>query len=83
MGLAVDAELWVGLFVPAGTPSAIVSRLDAEVARSLKDATVRKRLNELGTEASSLSGSAFAQRIRLDASRYAEIIEQVGVKVEH
>jgi tripartite-type tricarboxylate transporter receptor subunit TctC len=82
-GLAVDAALWVGLFVPAGTPPAIVSRLDAEVARILKDAGVRKRLNDLGTEASSISGAAFAERIRVDAARYLRIIEQTGIKVEH
>ena len=83
LGLAVDAELWVGLFVPAGTPPVIVSRLDAEVARILKDADVRKRLNDLGTEASSLSGSAFAARISLDTARYARIISQTGIKIEH
>jgi len=83
MGLAVDAALWVGLFVPTGTPPAIVARLDAEVARILKDAEVRKRLNDLGTEAASISGTAFAERIRLDAARYARIIEQTGIKIEH
>ncbi len=82
-GMAVDAALWVGLFAPAGTPPAIVQRLDAEVARILQDATVRKRLNDLGTEASAISQAAFAERIRLDAARYAKIIEQTGIRVEH
>ena len=82
-GMAVDAALWVGLFAPAGTPPAIVSRLDAEVGRILKDAAVRKRLNDLGTEASAISQAAFAERIRLDAARYARIIEQTGIRVEH
>ena len=49
-GLPIDAALWVGLFAPAGTPAAIVDQLDREVARILKDATVRQRLNALGTE---------------------------------
>ncbi|HEY7298076.1 MAG TPA: tripartite tricarboxylate transporter substrate-binding protein [Xanthobacteraceae bacterium] len=83
MGFPVDAALWVGLFVPARTPPAIVARLDAALARLLHDATVRKRLNELGTEAAAISGSAFADRIRLDAAHYAKIIEQTGIHVEH
>jgi tripartite-type tricarboxylate transporter receptor subunit TctC len=83
MGLAVDAALWVGLFVPTGTPPAIMTRLNSEVARILQDATVRKRLNELGTEAASVSGHAFAEHIRMDAARYLRIIEQTGIKVAH
>jgi len=82
-GMAVDAALWVGLFAPAGTPQAIVQRLDSEVARILQDATVRKRLNDLGTEASAISQGAFAERIRLDAARYLKIIEQTGIRVEN
>jgi tripartite-type tricarboxylate transporter receptor subunit TctC len=81
-GMAVDAALWVGLFAPAGTPQAIVQRLDTEVARILQDATVRKRLNDLGTEAAALSQAAFVERIRRDAARYGKIIEQTGIRVE-
>jgi tripartite-type tricarboxylate transporter receptor subunit TctC len=81
-GLPVDAALWVGLFAPAGTPPAIVSRLDAEIGRILKDASVRKRLNDLGTEASAVSQAAFVERIRSDAARYQKIIEQTGIRVD-
>ena len=81
-GMSVDAALWVGLFGPAGLPPAIVQRLEGEVGRILQDATVRKRLNDLGTEASPLGQAAFAARIRRDAERYAKIIEQVGIRVE-
>ena len=81
MGLAVDAALWVALFVPAGVPQAIVDRLDAETQKILKDATVRKRLNELGTEAAGISQKAFVERIKVDADRYTKIINQTGIKV--
>jgi len=81
-GLAVDAALWVGLFAPAGTPAAVVSRLDQEVGRILKDDGVRKRLNTVGTEASPISQAAFVERIRTDAARYLRIIQQTGVKIE-
>jgi tripartite-type tricarboxylate transporter receptor subunit TctC len=81
-GLAVDAALWVALFAPTGTPQAIVDRLDQEVLRILKDEAVRKRLNQLGTEASGISQKTFVDRIRTDAARYLEIIKQTGVKVD-
>ena len=82
-GLDVDAALWVGLFAPAGTPAAIVSRLDAEVVRILQDEAVRKRLNTVGTEAYPLSQAAFVARIDRDAGRYKQIIQQTGIRVEH
>ena len=80
MGLAVDAALWVALFAPAGTPQAIVDRLDAEVQKILKDAAVRKRLNDLGTEAAGISQAAFVARIKVDADRYTQIIKQTGIR---
>jgi tripartite-type tricarboxylate transporter receptor subunit TctC len=81
-GVDVDAALWVGLWAPAGTPAAIVNRLDEDMQKILKDDTVRARLNQLGTEASPISQDAFAKRIRLDADRYSKIIQQTGVKVD-
>ena len=81
-GLAVDAALWVALFAPTGTPQAIVDRLDQEVLRILKDESVRKRLNALGTEASGISQKTFVDRIRTDAARYLDVIKQTGIKAE-
>jgi tripartite-type tricarboxylate transporter receptor subunit TctC len=80
-GLNVDAGLTIGLYVPAGTPSAIVSRLDAEVLKILQDEALRKRFNELGMEVAPISQAALAERIRSEAARYKTIIEQTGVKL--
>jgi tripartite-type tricarboxylate transporter receptor subunit TctC len=79
----VDAALWVGMFVPAGTPASIVDKIDQEVARLLKDDTVKKRLNELGTDPSPMSQQAFVERIQKDAARYKEVAEQAGIVIEH
>jgi tripartite-type tricarboxylate transporter receptor subunit TctC len=79
--LNVDAGLNVGLYVPAGTPPAIVARLDTEVLRLLKDEGLRKRFNELGMEVAPVSGTALAERIKSDAARFQRIIEQTGVKL--
>ena len=79
--LNVDAELNISLYVPAGTPAAIVSQLDAAVLRVLKDEALRKRFSELGMDVAPVSGAALAERIRGDAARYQNVIEQTGVKL--
>ncbi len=80
-GLNVDAALNVGLYVPAGTPAAIVSRLDTELLQILKDETIRKRFVELGMDVTPVSQAALTERIRSEAARYRTIIEQTGVKL--
>jgi tripartite-type tricarboxylate transporter receptor subunit TctC len=81
VGLNVDAGLTLSLYVPAGTPQAIVSRLDAEMVQILKDEGLRKRFNDMGMDVTPISQAAFAERIRSEASRYKTIIEQTGVKL--
>jgi tripartite-type tricarboxylate transporter receptor subunit TctC len=80
--LSIDAALWVGLFAPAATPPAIVSRLNDAAGRVLQDAAVRDRLHALGTEPSPISQAAFVESIRNTAARYTRIIEQTGVRIE-
>ena len=80
-GLNVDAGLTLGLYVPAGTPAAIVSRLDAEVLQILKDEALRKRFIELGMDVTPVSQAALVERIRSEAARYKTVIEQTGVNL--
>jgi len=79
-GIDVDAALWVGLFAPAGTPAAIVDRLDAVTSKILHSEELRKQLNVLGTDPLPLSQAAFAARIKADTARYALVIEKTGLR---
>jgi tripartite-type tricarboxylate transporter receptor subunit TctC len=81
VGLNVDAGLTLGLYVPANTPAAIVSRLDAEMLNILKDEGLRRRFNELGMEVTPISRDALVARIRSEADRYRQIIARTGVKL--
>jgi tripartite-type tricarboxylate transporter receptor subunit TctC len=80
-GLNVEAGLTLGLYVPAGTPAAIVNRLDAEMLQILKDEALRKRFNELGMDVTPISQAALVERIRSEAARFKTVIEQTGVKL--
>jgi tripartite-type tricarboxylate transporter receptor subunit TctC len=82
-GLPVDAVFWVGLFAPAGTPSAIVSRLEQDMARVLKDGAVRKRMNDIGIEPGEGGQTALVERIRAETARYDTIIRETGIRAEN
>ena len=79
----VDASIWVGFFVPSGTPPAVINRLFNASADVLKRADVRERLAVVGgAEAVALAGAAFNARIFSDIERYRKVAVQVGIKPE-
>ncbi len=79
----VDASIWVGFFVPRGTPPAAANRIYSATAEVLKRADVKERLAVVGgAEAVALAGAAFNARIASDIERYKKVAAQVGIKPE-
>lgn len=76
-----DYELtgWFGLMAPAGTPAAVVEKLQAEVERALKDPAVRTVITSAGGDVVGGSTAAFSKRIQTDTSRLTEVIRTAGI----
>lgn len=70
---------WNGFFVPAGTPQAIISRLEQSVAAAVKDPTIRSRLEALGIEPVGNASKEFAATIAADRPVYREAVEAAGL----
>lgn len=70
---------WNGFFVPAGTPAAIVSRLEQSIAAAAKDPTIRSRLQALGIEPIGNTSKEFAAVIEGDKPTYREAVEAAGL----
>jgi len=78
-----EVTLWQGLFVPAGTPAAIVARLRTEAAAVRAVPEFAQRLAAAGAgEPWILSDADFAARIRADNEKFGHVIDQIGVKVQ-
>jgi tripartite-type tricarboxylate transporter receptor subunit TctC len=75
-------EVWFGLLAPVGTPSAVVSALNAAVNDGLQSAEVRTSLAELGMEAKTGTAQDFAAALGEQAHEWKTVIEATGVKVE-
>ena len=77
-----DISTWYGLFAPAGTPTAIVAKWNADVTRILNSPDVRARLVADGAEPSPNTPEQFAQMIARELSKYARIVKASGAKVD-
>jgi tripartite-type tricarboxylate transporter receptor subunit TctC len=67
---------------PAGTPRAIVDRLNAELARILKLPDIRERFAAQGAAATPTSPEEFAQFMRREIARWEPVVKRAGVKAE-
>ena len=79
------ASLWYGLWVPKGTPKEIVERLNATLREVLADASVKKRLDDLGIEISprdQQSPEALAAFQKAEAERWWPVIKASNLKAE-
>ena len=77
-----DVASWTGLFAPAGTPQAIVERLNRETVRIARDAAYLEQLKTMGTDGVSSKPEALAKFMREDIARWTDAVKRSGAKVE-
>jgi len=73
---------WYGLFAPAGTPKAIVDRLQSEAAKALDSADAREKLAGVGCEPFKSSPQQFASLIKDDLPKWQRIVKESGATVD-
>jgi len=77
-----EAGLWFGLNAPAGTPRAVVDRLNSELARALEQAEVKAQLAGQGIEVAPGSSGQFAALIAAETDKWARVVKGAGLKAE-
>jgi tripartite-type tricarboxylate transporter receptor subunit TctC len=75
-------DIWYGVLAPAGTPAAIISRLNSEINKALASPDLRERLLGAGIQPSGNTPEQFATFIRSEAVRYAKVVKDAGIKPE-
>jgi tripartite-type tricarboxylate transporter receptor subunit TctC len=73
---------WIGIIVPARTPSDIVARLSQETLAVMRDPEVVKLLNDQQVTPMATGPQEFEQLIRTDLERWAKVIKSAGIKGE-
>ena len=78
----MDAPLWIGLMAPKGTPAAIVSKLHGEFAKAMAAPDVKERLATQSADIVAAGPREFADMIKRDTARWAEVVKVAKIKIE-
>jgi len=77
-----DADSWYGLLMPAGTPPAIVERVNAEVNKLLSLPDLRERIGSEGGEALGGTPERFTALLKTDLAKWGHAVRESGAKVD-
>ncbi|HTD90807.1 MAG TPA: tripartite tricarboxylate transporter substrate binding protein [Burkholderiales bacterium] len=76
-----EVNSWYGLLAPTGTPREIITRLNSEVARSLREPDARERLYTIGAEPMGGTPEEFDKYIRSEMAKWSKVIKTAGITV--
>jgi tripartite-type tricarboxylate transporter receptor subunit TctC len=78
----VESLAWNGLFTAAGTPDAVVQKINADVNATLQDAAIKSALDAQGLTPVGGSAEDFRRQVDADMRRWGAIITKIGLKLD-
>jgi len=75
-----EANGWLGILAPNGTPPDVIAKLNAEIAKVMQSAEMKKQLLAQGVEARTSSPEQFGTLIRSEAAKWGKIISDAGIR---
>ena len=77
-----DVSGWYGWITPAGTPAAVISKLNVELIRALRSPDVARRLADDGAVVVGNTPEQFGQMIAAEVLRWRTVVKDLGIRVE-
>jgi tripartite-type tricarboxylate transporter receptor subunit TctC len=77
-----EVNAWSGIITTAGVPRPVLDRLNAAVNRAIVEPHTKERLFALGSEGGGGTPEEFAELIRRDSAKWAEVIRRSGAKID-
>jgi tripartite-type tricarboxylate transporter receptor subunit TctC len=81
-GVALDGSAWIGIIAPAGTPAAIIQRLNAAYVGAMRDPGVLAKLRAQYMEPEAGTPAQFAAFMQAERAKWGPIIKRAGIKAE-
>ena len=76
------ADNWFGIMAPAGTPAAIVAKLNADLIRAIDSAEVKEIVARQGGELMASTAQEMAAQIKSDREKWGRVVRESGAKIE-
>ena len=76
------APTWTGVIAPAGVPRAIVDKLNAAINKVLKSDAFKEKFAVIGDEPAGGTPEDFAETIRTDSAKWADVVKRSGAKLD-
>jgi tripartite-type tricarboxylate transporter receptor subunit TctC len=76
------APTWSGVIAPAGVPRPVVDKLNAAINRAIESQAFRDRFAMIGDEPAGGSPEEFAELIKLDSAKWAEVVRRSGARLD-
>lgn len=77
-----DSTGWFGVVAPAGTPAAIVDKVNAEITAALNNEQIKASMRNLGVEPAPTTPEAFDAYIRAETRKWAKVIRTANIKID-
>lgn len=77
-----EVSPWYGVLAPAGTPSEIIFKLNAEISRIMDSADMREKLTAHGAEPAASTPGEYTAQIKADFVKWAQVIKDAGIKAD-
>jgi tripartite-type tricarboxylate transporter receptor subunit TctC len=77
-----EMGIWVGLFAPAGTPAAVVARVDAATRAGLALPEVQARLDSIGAQPVVLGPEELAAFLGSEIRRWTDVVQAAGIRMD-
>lgn len=77
-----EASQWYGILVPAGTPKAVVDRLNTEIRTAMAAPEIAERLSLEGAEVWTNTPTEFRNHITKEMARWGDLVKRAGIKPE-
>ena len=77
-----ETSTWGGVLAPAGTPKAVVDKLNAEINKALASPDVRERLQNAGIEPAGGTPAQFASFLQVEMGKWAKVAKDAGIQPE-
>jgi tripartite-type tricarboxylate transporter receptor subunit TctC len=75
-----EANGWLGIFVPNGTPPAVIAKLNAAIGKVMQSPEMKKQLLAQGVEARSTTPEQFNAFVKSEAAKWGKIIADANIK---